>query len=85
MQHSTGLYNKIAKLQNPEEIKKWREERKNKYPTKANIEKKNAKIKEKVERGEKMGIKQKKMNISDTGNFYKIVFATLMTNKVATC
>ncbi|XP_068621424.1 FMR1-interacting protein NUFIP1 [Battus philenor] len=56
MQHSTGLYKKIAKLNNPEEIKKWIEERKRKYPTKINIEKKAAEIKEKLERGEKMGI-----------------------------
>ncbi|XP_028159263.1 nuclear fragile X mental retardation-interacting protein 1 [Ostrinia furnacalis] len=57
MQHSTGLYNKIAKLNNPEEIQKWREERKRKYPTKDNIEKKSAEIKAKIERGERMGMK----------------------------
>ncbi|CAK1603115.1 unnamed protein product [Parnassius mnemosyne] len=56
MQHSTGLYEKIAKLNNPEEIQKWREERKRKYPTKQNQEKKAAEVKEKVERGEKMGL-----------------------------
>lgn len=40
MQHATGLYKRIGKLDNPEEIKKWRDERKKKYPTKENIEKK---------------------------------------------
>lgn len=57
MQHATGLYKRIGKLDNPEEIKKWRDERKKKYPTKENIEKKQAEIKEKIKRGEKMGLK----------------------------
>lgn len=58
MQHSSGLYKKIANLNNPEDIQKWREERKKKYPTKANIEKKEAENKEKIERGEKMALKR---------------------------
>ncbi|VVD01820.1 unnamed protein product, partial [Leptidea sinapis] len=66
MQHSTGLYKKIANLNNPEEIKKWREERKKKYPTLKNVEKKNAEIKEKIERGEKMGLNVLK---GRSGNF----------------
>ncbi|XP_047987171.1 nuclear fragile X mental retardation-interacting protein 1 [Leguminivora glycinivorella] len=72
MQHASGLYKKIAKLQDPEEIRKWREERKKKYPTKENVEKAAAAIKEKIERGEKMGLKNKKriqdlmMEINDT-------------------
>ncbi|XP_053617573.1 FMR1-interacting protein NUFIP1 [Plodia interpunctella] len=60
MQHSSGLYKRISKLDNPEEIKKWIEERKKKYPTKSNIEKKSAEIKEKIERGEKMGLRQER-------------------------
>ncbi|XP_038209701.1 nuclear fragile X mental retardation-interacting protein 1 isoform X2 [Zerene cesonia] len=62
MQHSTGLYKKIAKLNNPEEIEKWREDRRKKYPTKSNIEKKNSEIKEKIERGEKMALGARKKN-----------------------
>ncbi|KAJ0181869.1 hypothetical protein K1T71_002591 [Dendrolimus kikuchii] len=62
MQHSSGLYKKIAKLDNPEEIQKWREERKKKYPTKCTIEKKAAEIKEKIDRGEKMGLKHGRRN-----------------------
>ncbi|KAJ8726377.1 hypothetical protein PYW07_001075 [Mythimna separata] len=58
MQHSTGLYKKIANLNNPEDIQKWREERKKKYPTKSNIEKKAAERQEKIERGEKMAMRQ---------------------------
>lgn len=57
MQHSTGLYRKISNLNNPEEIQKWREERKKKYPTHSNIERKAAEIKEKIFRGEKLGLK----------------------------
>lgn len=56
MQHSSGLFKKIAKLNNPQEIQKWREERKKRYPTKENVEKKVAAIKEKIDRGEKMGL-----------------------------
>lgn len=58
MQHSSGLYHKIAKLNNPDEIKKWIEERKKRYPTKLNIDKKNAAVQEKIERGEKMGLRK---------------------------
>lgn len=60
MQHSSGLFKKIAKLNNPLEIQKWREERKKRYPTKENVEKKAAAIKEKIERGEKMGLNRDK-------------------------
>ncbi|CAH0725838.1 unnamed protein product, partial [Brenthis ino] len=56
MQHATGLFKKIGRLNNPEEIKRWREERKKKYPTKENVEKKQAQMKERIKRGEKMGM-----------------------------
>lgn len=59
MQHSTGIYKKIAKLNNPEEIEKWREERRKKYPTKINIDIKAAALQEKIERGEKMNLERK--------------------------
>ncbi|XP_022821149.1 nuclear fragile X mental retardation-interacting protein 1 isoform X2 [Spodoptera litura] len=62
MQHSTGLYKKIANLNNPEEIQKWREERKKKYPTKVNIEKKEAEHQEKIARGEKMNLNRDHRN-----------------------
>lgn len=60
MQHSSGLFKKIANLNNPQEIQKWREERKKRYPTKENVEKKLAAMKEKIERGEKMGLNSDK-------------------------
>lgn len=59
MQHSSGLYKKIAKLNNPKEIEKWREERRKMYPTKVNIDKKAAALKEKIERGEKINLGRK--------------------------
>lgn len=65
MQHATGLYKRIGKLDNPEEIKKWRDERKKKYPTKENIEKKQAEIKEKIKRGEKMGLKRDRRGLNN--------------------
>ncbi|CAB3250030.1 unnamed protein product [Arctia plantaginis] len=64
MQHASGLYKKISKLNNPEEIKKWREERKKKYPTITNIEKKAAEYEEKVKRGEKMALKQSRSKVA---------------------
>nr|XP_026487565.1 nuclear fragile X mental retardation-interacting protein 1 [Vanessa tameamea] len=65
MQHASGLYKRIGKLNNPEEIKKWREERKRKYPTKENIEKRQAEIKEKIRRGEKMGLKRSNHGVNN--------------------
>uniref|UniRef100_A0A803TBD8 Nuclear FMR1 interacting protein 1 n=1 Tax=Anolis carolinensis TaxID=28377 RepID=A0A803TBD8_ANOCA len=48
--HSPGA--KRIKLDTPEEIAKWREERRKNFPTLANIEKKKALQKEKEQRGE---------------------------------
>lgn len=67
MQHSSGLFKKIAKLNNPEEIQKWIEERKKRYPTKENVEKKAAAMKEKIERGEKMGLNNKRSRDNASG------------------
>ncbi|XP_076350657.1 nuclear FMR1 interacting protein 1 isoform X2 [Tachypleus tridentatus] len=52
MQHDTGLAKKIMNLNTPEEIEKWRSERRKKYPTKSNIARKNAELAEKTARGE---------------------------------
>ncbi|XP_042902935.1 uncharacterized protein [Parasteatoda tepidariorum] len=52
MQHDTGYADVINKLQNDEEIKKWREERKRRFPTAENILKKKAEQAEKEARGE---------------------------------
>lgn len=66
MQHSSGLYKKIAKLNNPEEIEKWREERRKKYPTKNHIDNKAAALKEKIERGEKINLERKEWHRRDS-------------------
>lgn len=52
MQHSTGLYDRLKNLETPEDITKWREERKKRYPTKANIELRQQMHEERNKRGE---------------------------------
>lgn len=52
MQHSTGLYDRLKNLETPEDISKWREERKKRYPTKANIELRQQMQEERNKRGE---------------------------------
>ncbi|XP_046463695.1 nuclear fragile X mental retardation-interacting protein 1-like isoform X1 [Daphnia pulex] len=52
MQHETGLADQIMRLNTPEEIQKWREERKNRFPSTANVARRQAEQKEKLERGE---------------------------------
>lgn len=54
MQHSTGLYERLKNLETPEDISKWREERKKRYPTKANIELRQQMQEERNKRGEKL-------------------------------
>lgn len=52
LQHYTGLALKIMKLDTPEEIKRWREERRKNFPTAANIKKHKEEQAEKAARGE---------------------------------
>lgn len=54
MQHSTGLYDRLKNLETPEDISKWREERKKRYPTKANIELRQQMQEERNKRGERL-------------------------------
>lgn len=58
MQHRTGLYDKIRSVSTPEDVAKWIEERKRKYPTKENIENRYKQQAEMFKRGER--IQQKK-------------------------
>lgn len=51
-QHSSGLATKIWKLESPEDIAKWREERKRNFPTAETVKRKNEIIQEKIARGE---------------------------------
>ncbi|KAK4879039.1 hypothetical protein RN001_007185 [Aquatica leii] len=54
MQHCTGLYDKIKSVVTPEDIAKWIADRKKKYPTKQNIERRYQQQKEMLERGERL-------------------------------
>ncbi|XP_063430025.1 putative uncharacterized protein DDB_G0282133 [Mytilus trossulus] len=52
MQHKSGLAKKIWSVESQEDIEKWKEERRMKFPTTFNIEKKKAILEEKKSRGE---------------------------------
>ncbi|KAG4073679.1 hypothetical protein HA402_000903 [Bradysia odoriphaga] len=54
MQHSTGLYERLKNLDTPEDIQKWREERRKRYPTKENVELRQQMQEERNKRGEKL-------------------------------
>lgn len=60
-QHLTGLYNRIAHGDSPEEIAKWREERKKNFPTKQKVEEKAVERAVLKERGEVMRLKREKI------------------------
>lgn len=53
-QHSTGLYDRIKNLNTPEDIAKWREERRKKYPTKENVQIRQQIQEAKQKRGERL-------------------------------
>ncbi|XP_071164909.1 putative uncharacterized protein DDB_G0282133 isoform X1 [Mytilus edulis] len=52
MQHKSGLAKKIWSVESQDDIEKWKEERRLKFPTTVNIEKKKAILEEKKSRGE---------------------------------
>lgn len=54
MQHVTGLYYRIKKTETPEDVAKWLEERKKKYPSRQNIEKRQKEQEEMFKRGERL-------------------------------
>ncbi|CAG0918506.1 unnamed protein product [Notodromas monacha] len=51
LQHLTGLADRIPTLNTPEEIAKWREERRKNFPTKSNVERKAADAEERKAKG----------------------------------
>lgn len=53
-QHNSGLYDKIKNLQTPEDIAKWREERRKRFPTKENMEMRQQIQEAKQQRGERL-------------------------------
>ncbi|GFO11509.1 nuclear fragile x mental retardation-interacting protein 1-like [Plakobranchus ocellatus] len=52
MQHRTGMARKVWNMESEEDIKKWREERKRKFPTAENIAKKKEEAAQRLARGE---------------------------------
>lgn len=54
LQHATGLYDKIRNINTPEDINKWIEERKKKFPNKINIQKRYQKQEEHLKRGDRI-------------------------------
>lgn len=61
-QHESGLFDKLKNLETPEDITKWREERRRKYPTQANIELKQKARDARRDRGEKLEQPNPKFN-----------------------
>lgn len=66
MQHSTGLYDKIRNINTPEDVSKWVEERKKRYPSKKNVEIRYKQQEEMVKRGELIGGKKKRFEQNKT-------------------
>lgn len=54
VQHQCGLFQRIEKVETEEDIEKWREERRKRYPTKANIEARRQAQEERLKRGERI-------------------------------
>lgn len=54
MQHQSGLFQRIGKIETEEDIEKWREERRKRYPTKANIAARQLAQEERLKRGERI-------------------------------
>lgn len=53
-QHQSGIFQRIVKIETEEDIEKWREERRKRYPTKANIEARRLAQEERLKRGERI-------------------------------
>lgn len=53
-QHNSGLFQRICAIETEEDIEKWREERRKRYPTKANIEARQLAQEQRLKRGERI-------------------------------
>lgn len=62
MQHSTGIYERMKNTSDA----KWREERKNRYPTKENLEKRTKEQEELWKKGIRIGERQNKFGRDKT-------------------
>lgn len=54
MQHNSELFQRMTNVETDEDIEKWREERRKRYPTKANIETRQLAQEERFKRGERL-------------------------------
>lgn len=61
-QHLTGFYNRIVQGNSPEDIEKWRQERRKNFPTKMKIAEKILKKEMMKDRGEVMHLKRERGN-----------------------
>lgn len=61
-QHESGLFEKLKNVDSPEDIAKWRAERRKNYPTRVNIELKQRAKEARKERGEKLDDPKEKFN-----------------------
>lgn len=53
-QHNSGLFQRIGKAETEEDIEKWREERRKRYPTAANVEMRRLAQEQRIKRGERL-------------------------------
>lgn len=60
MQHDSGLFQKINKVETEEDIERWREERRKRYPSKENVELRRLAQEAKRKRGERLTQSKKK-------------------------
>ncbi|XP_046675407.1 nuclear fragile X mental retardation-interacting protein 1 [Homalodisca vitripennis] len=67
LQHDTGLYQRIV-ADNPDDIAKWIAERKRRFPTKENVQKKEAQQDEMMNRGERIPTQGKRFQNRPTWN-----------------
>lgn len=54
MQHNSGLFSRITKIETDEDIEKWKEERRKRYPTIANVEARKLAQEQRMKRGERL-------------------------------
>lgn len=54
VQHQSGLFQRIVKVETDEDIEKWREERRKRYPTASNIEARRQAQEQRLKRGERI-------------------------------
>lgn len=54
MQHNSGFFSRIIKIESDEDIEKWRAERKKRYPTMANVEARRLAQEQRMKRGERL-------------------------------